>query len=305
MKAHVPTLSLLLFTLAAAVDADAEDNVAGVATGESWFGIDESAASKPAVEPSKPHATEPRPTAPKIATSGAQGSQPAASRSSGLDSRHPVAQSSSIRYEPEEATVQLLVQNGAMPYDSLVSYNAPGWWGWPHPYGYYREVGMAPIYSPVCEGPCLTQVRPGAHQFALAKPGGAIVPVAGLRTISEPSLIRAHYVDRSDFRTAGVLIGVLGAIGGLVMIAVSVHDEQQCNGDTCTTGPTVDDGWAVAGLGVFAGSVVTSVLLLNQNDEAQLSISPLRLAPLDSRHDAPHLSSRTLSLQGASATLQF
>jgi hypothetical protein len=305
MKLPLPTLSLVLLTFAAAVDANARDNGAGAATGESWFGVDESAASTQAEVSSKQHATEPKSTAPELTTSTAQGSQTEATRSSGLDSRLPVSQSSPIRFEPDAPTVHLLVQNGALPYDSLVPYNAPGWLGWPPTYGYYREVGVAPIYASVCEGPCRKQIRHGSHQFALSKPGGAIVPVAGLRIISEPSLIQAHYVDRSDLRTAGVLIGIVGALGGLVMMAVSVHDEQQCSGDTCTTRPTVDGGWALAGLGVFAGSIVTSVLLLNQSDEAQLSISPLRLAPPEPRPEALHFSSRTLSIQGASTTIRF
>jgi len=41
MKSHLPTLSLIWFTLAAAVNANAEDNLAGAATGESWFGSDD------------------------------------------------------------------------------------------------------------------------------------------------------------------------------------------------------------------------------------------------------------------------
>jgi len=306
MKSHVPTLPLILLTLAAAVDASAEDHVAGAATGESWFGVDGSAASTQEAASRTPHVTEPRPTASEGATSVAQGNETSARHSSSLaHARYPVSQSSPVRYEPDDPSVHLLVQNGAMPYDSLVPYNAPGWWGWPHPYGYYREAGTAPIYSPVCEAPCMTRVSRGPHQFALSRPGGSIVPVVGASIISEPSLIQAHYVDRSTQRTAGVLIGIVGAISGFVMIAASVRDEQHCAGNTCYTTSKPDEGWSVAGLGVIVGSIVASVVLLEQSDEAQLSISPLRLAPPDPTHDVLQSSWRGLSPQGLSATLLF
>jgi hypothetical protein len=148
-------------------------------------------------------------------------------------------------------------------------------------------------------------VRRGGHQFALAKQGGPIVPLAGQATISEPSILRVHYIDRSGQRTLGLAIGVVGALGGLVMMIASVHDEQQCDGATCTTHPAVDDGWAVSGLVVFAGSIVTSAVLLNQRDAVQVSVTPFRLTPLDPRLDTYRLLNHDTQTHGAAVTLRF
>jgi hypothetical protein len=190
-----------------------------------------------------------------------------------------------------------------MPFDSLVVHGSPGWWGWPYGYGYYRETGVAPIYTPICEGACMSQVRRGPHQFALSRPGGPIVPIAGRAVISEPSLITARYIDRSSLRTTGVVIGVVGSLTGLVMMIFSVHDEQDCDGATCTMRSGVDEVLAAGGLGVFAGSIITSAVLLNQRDEARLSIVPLRSTGPEPRFET--WSHSRVPLRGAQLSLRF
>lgn len=293
MKSPLSTLSVGL-VLSVAMPSNAQDALRGEPSRDSWFGTsgndttdpyETTNTRPPEVTPSQPLTSQPpAPAAPRV--------------------RRIRSHSVPIRFEPDDPSVRLLDQRGMMPFES-VHYDWPGWWGSPYAYGYYHAMGAAPIYEPICDGPCMSRVGGGPHEFALAKPGGPIVPVPVQIAITEPSVVRARYVDRSDLRTAGVLIGVVGSLGGLVMMILSVHDAQECDASTCTTRSRVDGALAAGGLGLFAGSIVTSAVLINQKDKAQVSIAPLRLYPPEPRFDTRHSSRTQPGAQGASLSVRF
>jgi|GEM_PF-2151763 len=310
MRSALLRMSLGLLPLIAS-HARAEGTSERRESGDSWFGaptweplypVDEDgdATPAPAVPPT---AARPQPKPPSgEAASQAQRKSSASPRWSGVVP---------IRFEPDDPSVQLLTQSGVLPFESVAHYHWSGWWSWPHtygygpPYGYYRETGVAPIYTPICDGACMAHVRKGPHQFALSRPGGPIVPIPSQAVITGASMIRANYVDRSDLRSGGIVIGVLGSLTGLVMMILSVHDEQVCDAYTCTLRSGVDEALAVSGLGVFAGSVVTSAILINQKDEARISISPLRLPQPEVRSDVPRAAHSRPQLGGASLSMRF
>ena len=69
----------------------------------------------------------------------------------------------------------------------------------------------------------------GPYHLALSKADGSLIPVEGSQVIAGPSTLHAHYADRSDLRTAGAVIGIVGTIGGIVMMFESVHDKETCD----------------------------------------------------------------------------
>ena len=210
---------------------------------------------------------------------------------------------SEVRFEPDDASVRLLMQSGEMPFERVAIVHH-GWWG---PRGYYYGYGVAPVYSPLCEGPCTLRLAPGHYQWALAKPGGPIVPAAGGNLIGGPATLHADYVDRSGLRTAGVVVGVAGVLSGIIMIAESYQDVQECDGyGYCYRHSKVNDPLLFGGIGVLIGSAIVSAVLVTQRDEARISVTPLRVLGMGSpRESGPYATSLRAQPQGAAVRVSF
>ncbi len=208
-----------------------------------------------------------------------------------------------VRFEPDDPGVQLLTLSGAMPFEQI-GYVHHGWW---RPHGYYYGYGVAPVYSPLCEGTCSLQLMPGPYHLALAQSGGTIVPVEGPTLIGGPSTIHAQYVDRSGLRTTGVVVGVVGAVAGIIMIIDSYHDHYECDayGD-CYEHSDVNGPLVAGGIGVLVGSAIVSAVLISQRDEAKISVTPLRLLSMGTRRESGFLppSLRTQP-EGAMVSIPF
>lgn len=206
-----------------------------------------------------------------------------------------------VHFEADDPSVRLLAQDGEVPYEQ---FHAVGY-GWYSPYHMHRSLGVAPVYAPICDGPCTALVPKGPHQLALAKPGSAIVPV-GTWSVSAPSLVRAQYIDRSNLRTAGAVVGVVGVLTGMVLMVAAVHNETDCGAYSCITRADLNGGLVAGGFSVFAGSIVASVILLNQRDRAVLSIAPM-VGTAGTRTDGTLRTpvSRLGEPQGVSASVRF
>ena len=177
-----------------------------------------------------------------------------------------------VRFDSDAPGVQLLVHAGVVPFERH-------YWGY-HYGGWYHR-GYAPVYSPVCEGPCAVPMPPGHYRFALAKDGGPLVPIDFPVLIRGPAEIRGHYVDRSGTRTAGVLVGIGGTLAGVVMLAASEGHERVCdNFGACYQRSTTDGTLVAGGIGVLLGSIIVGAVLVSQRDEATISVRPLVMGAL-------------------------
>ena len=210
---------------------------------------------------------------------------------------------SEVHFEPNDAGVQLLMRSGEMPFErvSIVHY---GWW---RTHGYYSGYGVAPVYTPLCEGPCTLRLAPGHYQWALSQPGGPIVPAAGANLIGGPATLHAYYVDRSGLRTAGAVVGVVGVLSGIIMIAESYSDDLVCDGyGYCYRHSKVNDPLLVGGIGVLIGSAIVSAVLASQRDEARISVTPLRVLGVGFPGETgPYAKSLRAHPEGATVTVPF
>jgi hypothetical protein len=199
-----------------------------------------------------------------------------------------------VRYEPEDPDVALMMRSGEMPYRTVQRFR----------HVYYVERGFAPVYAPICEGPCNTQLAPGVYHLALSKDGGRAIPV-GEVVLNGPSAIRATYEDRSGTRVLGDVIGLGGVIGGIVMIVVSV-DSQTCdaNGDYCQT--NVNGPLLAGGIGVLVGGAIIGGILASQRDTAAISVTPLTAPSVGSTKETPMAAiGAGPPPQGAALTVRF
>jgi hypothetical protein len=125
---------------------------------------------------------------------------------------------------------------------------------------------------------------PGTYDLALEK--GRHVAGATV-TLSRPSILRAHYADRSALRTTGVILAIGGSIAGFTMMIASAHDHGFCDAaGYCYAQHTVDEPLFIAGIGVFVGSLVAGLILGGQEDEAVFTISPLMQSSIRPREGA-------------------
>jgi hypothetical protein len=147
----------------------------------------------------------------------------------------------------------------------------------------------------------------GQYHWALSKAGGSIVPAVGTTVITGPSTLHAHYEDNSGIRTAGAIIGIVGIIGGIVMIFESFHDKEVCDGfGNCYVHQDVNGGLLAGGLGVFVGSAIASSLMISRDDQARITVSPLRLRNAGAFLDSGHIKGPSLaSPAGAAVTIPF
>lgn len=249
-------------------------------------------AAEPAVTPQGPppsYTPGPPPPKPPAFT----GSTPAA-----REARAPV------RFEPSDPSVQLLTLSGETSF-AEIGYVHHGWW---RPHGYYYGYGVAPVYTPLCDGPCTLQLMPGPYHWALSQPGGPLVPAAGPSLIHGPSTLNAEYIDRRGLRTAGAIVGVVGVVGGIIMIAEAYHDhcDYDAYGDCYYRHADVNGPLVAGGIGVLVGSAIVAAVLMSQRDEARISVTPLHVANRKSPGDVGFIPV-TLRTQpeGAAVSLSF
>jgi hypothetical protein len=144
---------------------------------------------------------------------------------------------------------------------------------------------------------------------ALAKGDGRAVPTAEPLVVEGPTTVRGSYVDHSGLRLAGWLIGLGGAVGGVVMIIASANGPTVCD-DAGYCHTQVDGGLLAGGIGVVVATGIVGSILALQRDEAHITVEPLRLAPgggpAGASRDAP-FAARVASApaEGAALTLSF
>jgi len=200
-----------------------------------------------------------------------------------------------VRFEPDEPGLMLLRQNGAVPVTRISTFPTFLWF----------ERGLAPLYAPVCPGPCITRMQPGEYRLALSKDGGRAVPSVGPVDIRGPSAIRASYVDHSGIRTGGVVLAFGGTAAGIVMIALSAKSHDVCDSSGyCFHQTTINTPLAVGGVGVLLGSVIIGSVLASQHDDALITVTPL-VAWNRPERTAPMAASLVPSVQGAALTMRF
>lgn len=175
--------------------------------------------------------------------------------------------------------------------------------GWRH--GWWVERRLAPAMSPMCTSPCTTALPAGTYNLALAKDGGPPVPSDTPVTISGPSTVQGHYVDRSGTRAAGAAIGIGGSLAGLVLSIASVHGQSVCDavGD-CGTREVIDAPMMAAGIGTILGSVIIGGILGSQRDEAHFTLAPLTLTRVERPATTASQAAQSAP-KGAALTVRF
>lgn len=209
-----------------------------------------------------------------------------------------------VRFEPDDPAVQLLTLSGETPVEQ-VAYVHRGWW---HPHGYYYGYGVAHVYAPLCSGPCTLRLMPGHYHWALARSDGTIVPVPGPSLINGPSALQAHYEDKSGLRTTGAVVGLAGAVGGIIMILESFSDERVCDDYSgyCYEHSRVNGPLFAGGIGVLLGSAIVSAVLVSQRDEARVSVTPLKLLSIGSSRELGYPTATLRAQpQGAGVAISF
>lgn len=127
----------------------------------------------------------------------------------------------------------------------------------------YIAHGNAPVYEPLCMGPCKTAVRPGEYELALSPGGETPVPVEDSPTLlSGPSRVHGEYVSHAGRRTLALGLGIGGAVGGLILMFSASHGGQ------------VDPGMVGGGLGVV-GAGILAVVILWTGDQARVTVESL------------------------------
>jgi hypothetical protein len=171
--------------------------------------------------------------------------------------------SNEVRFEPVEPNVALYRLSAAAGVAPLAPPAYAGWYA---------------FYDPVCPGPCTTRLAPGAQRLALAREGH-IVPVRGAVVLDGPATLRAEYIDHSALRSAGLIIGVAGAVGGFVMVVASANNGAVCdiNGFCLSTG-TTNVPLLISGVSLLVGSAVVGSILSFQGDSARITVEPLNLS---------------------------
>jgi len=178
--------------------------------------------------------------------------------------------------------------------------------GW-YSRGWYEQVGWAPVYSPVCNAPCVTRLAPGGYRLALAKYGGPAVPSSEPVVIDGPSTIHAHYVDRGGLRAAGWVLSIAGTIGGVVMIIASENSQNICDTfGNCYTHDSINGPLLAGGIGVILVSGIVGTVLAFQRDEAHITVEPLRLPVVGALKESPLAAiGAEAPPQGAALSLRF
>jgi len=206
----------------------------------------------------------------------------------------PVARAEQVRFEPEDPDIALMMQTGEMPFRHLQRFR----------HTWYVERGFTAAYSPICDGPCTTELVPGPYHLALAKDGGRAHPVGSV-VLNGPSTIQGSYEDRSALRLLGGALVVGGIIGGIVMIVVSLEC-QDYNPDDGTCSNNVNGPLLAGGIGVIVAGAIVGGILASQRDTAHITVTPLTLPTVGALKESPMASlGAEPPPQGAALTVRF
>ncbi len=206
-----------------------------------------------------------------------------------------------VQFEPDAPGVSLLNFSGGVPFERI-GYGR----GWYH-HGWYGRLAWAPVYSPVCNQPCMAHLAPGEYHLALAKEGGPAVPAPEPVVIGGPSTIHAYYTDRSALRATGWVVSIAGIVGGIVMIAASASSEDVCDADgNCYRHETVNAPLLAGGIGVLVVSGIVGSILAFQRDEAHITVEPLTLPAVGAMRESPLAAlGAEAPPQGAALSIRF
>jgi hypothetical protein len=205
-----------------------------------------------------------------------------------------------VRFEPDDPDLALMMQTGELPFRHVQRFR----------HAWYVERGFTPAYSPICDGPCATELAPGPYHLALSKDGGRSLPVGSV-VLTGPSMIRASYDDRSTERILGGVLVAGGVIGGITMIILSLQCQQYSSGPygdgTCTNplnGPLLGGG-----IGVLVAGAVIGGILVAHRDTAHISVTPLTLPTVGALKESPMAALGAQpprgGVQGAALTVRF
>jgi hypothetical protein len=150
----------------------------------------------------------------------------------------------------------------------------PGWGGYGVGYGvapYYGEI-VTKTYQPICEAPCDATLLSGRHRMALSLDGGQPVNVLQPIDLTEESIIEGRYVDKSRMRRAGWATFLAGSIAGMALMFGSIdYRHDPLIGDQLRYRPMF-----YTGIGLFVSSIITGAVLASQDDEARITVIPVR-----------------------------
>jgi hypothetical protein len=157
--------------------------------------------------------------------------------------------------------------------------------------GVYTYGAVAHDYQHICAAPCDATLPAGTHRLALSKNGKAPVEPDEAVTIRGPSNVHGTYVDRSGTRIAGWLVLGGSLVASLVMLAASIHSDQDCTSTgSCVPTHSIDMGLAVGSLATMTVGAIVAVILGLQHDGAIIEVTPidtsLRLPSLERREAA-------------------
>jgi hypothetical protein len=163
--------------------------------------------------------------------------------------------------------VGLLSETGAIPLSHVEWYRYSAWY----------ERSYVPVYRHVCDDACTERLVPGEYRLALQKDTGNPVAVQERVVIRGPSILHAHYSDRSAVRTTGGIIAIAGTVGGVIMMVASVHREVACNpvSGACVASSVADGPLLATGIGVLVGATVAGSIMLVQHDAAHITVEPI------------------------------
>jgi hypothetical protein len=189
-----------------------------------------------------------------------------------------------------------MMQTGELPFRHVQRFR----------HAWYVERGFTPAYSPICDGPCATELAPGPYHLALSKDGGRSLPVGSV-VLTGPSTIRASYEDRSAERILGAVLVVGGIIGGITMIIVSLQCQQFDEDGSCSN--AVNGPLLGGGIGVIVAGAVIGGILAAQRDTAHISVTPLTLPTVGALKESPMAALGAQpprgGVQGAALTVRF
>lgn len=185
-----------------------------------------------------------------------------------------------VRFEPDQPGLRMMALRSEIPVEHIGGFRH-GWW---------VERGYLPVYAPLCDAPCGARLEPGVYHLAVSKEGGRPVPASEPAVIRGPSTVHSEYVDNAGVRALGFTVAIVGAIGGVVMIAASATNETTCdpNSGLCASNERIDGPLLGGGIAVLVGSVIVGSILGSRHDVAHVFVEPLSLgAPTSKRESGP------------------
>lgn len=172
---------------------------------------------------------------------------------------------------PEREGVQVNVQSDQEDVQLLLHTGQVEGVGW----GYRGAIAMtARAYDTICTAPCNARLPPGLQRLALSHNGHGAVEVDEPINLTNGSILQAHYESRLGIRVAGWLIGLTGAIVGVVLMATAVDTNSTNCGSNPSPCTTVNDSQVFAGVGVLIAGAVVGGIMAGIGDKATIAVVP-------------------------------